>query len=117
MIAAIIISTVTAVLVFHLGKFPKIGVIRSSTIVTIVFYFIFKSYVDPAIIYGASFVGMCSSLRFNYIHVVIAGVTYPFVLNAALNLNYPLGGTLGFCAFICVCLVYGLQNLKIAISK
>jgi hypothetical protein len=106
---------------FEFAKKSKIGAIRSSTAVTILFFLILtvvnffteiKVEYFVTVAFGASFVGMSCPSRFSRFAVVVGSIIFGFLFYYLVPLLEGLGGALGFSAFVSICIVSTLYFFK-----
>lgn len=108
------VSILAALFTFELGKFQKIGVVRSSCITGLIASLISNISGDPHYLFlafGASFVGMCSFEKFSRWHVLVAAYIYSLLFNSLVPNLKGMGGALGFSAFLSVSVVFLLCRL------
>lgn len=109
------ISIVVASLTFNFIKIPEVTPTRASTALSLIFFLIqyvlsevyaFDLHYFAFLIFGASFVGMCSHKIFNDLQVVLAAVLFSVLFSVVTPHYYEIGGALGFSAFVSVFTVY-----------
>jgi hypothetical protein len=114
-----LISLVAALLTFELGKLSFIGPIRASAGLTLLVHIdlaLINSFtaIDvetfAAAFFGASFVGMASSERFNHLQIALAGFLFALLFTYILPWFAGIGGLLGFSAFLAVSVSYLLEK-------
>lgn len=93
---------VVSVVTFLFGNLKQLGVIRSSCFVGLISYLFFPA--QATLLYGATFVGMCSREKFSVIEVVISSLFYYIIVYFLTQWFKGVGGTLGMSAFLGVLL-------------
>lgn len=117
-VLGIVVSIVVSYSTFSFIKRPKITPTRASSIISLIGVSIlygvsslisvdFESW--SLLIFGASFVGMCSHKKFKDIEVLLSAVLFGIIYVFLLPLLTGLGGALGFCAFVSILLVAALS--------
>lgn len=105
----LIVSLFTALSTFKLSHYPRVGVIRASSLVTLAFFLLLKfvqSYTSfdldfyLALVFGATFVGMSSSDRVGLLGVALGSIVYSVIFFYLVPLLEGFGGALGLSAFL-----------------
>ncbi|WP_417335592.1 hypothetical protein [Halobacteriovorax marinus] len=106
-------SLFASLLTYELSKVRFIGPIRSSSLVGILIYLVslYLDFLNSSILFGATFVGMCSSNKVNRIELVIATIIYLFAFSVMERYFSGVGGLLGMSSFVGVCTVFILRGL------
>lgn len=115
-----ILTIISSLVTYELSKLPLIGAIRSSALIGILIFIIDKyAYpLDSTLLFGATFVGMCSSNRLSRLEVLIASLIYFITLYYLKSYFHGVGGLLGMSSFVGVCFVFILSSIhKKLISK
>lgn len=109
MIMVFIVSVIGALLTFEFAKHSRVGAIRASAGLSLIFALIaklifipFEAQVFSAIFFGGSFVGMSSPERISRAGVLWAAILFVFVFELLREGAVGMGGALGFSAFIAV---------------
>jgi len=113
------ISVLMAWLTYRLIKFPSITPTRASSLLSMIGFvtliginklYPFNVGEYAFLIFGASFVGMCSHKVFNDVHVILGALIFAILFNYIRPHSYNVGGAIGFSAFVSMLLVWGLYN-------
>ncbi len=109
MFLAILSSYIT----YEFAKLRYIGAIRASSIIGILIYILSKQFetLDPVILFGATFVGMCSSNRVNRLELILSTLMYLLALSYLKNHFNGFGGLLGMSSFIGVLAILTLSSI------
>ncbi len=117
MILHIALTIISALLTFNLIKRPSITPTRASTLVSLTLILVlaimnqvysFNLHTFSSIVFGGSFIGMCSHKKFNDLHIIFSSLVFIIVFNFITPHFIHLGGALGFSAFISICTSYAL---------
>ncbi|WP_372652312.1 hypothetical protein [Halobacteriovorax sp.] len=97
-----IFTILTSLVTYEFSKLRYVGAIRASSIVGICIYFICLEFesLEPSLLFGGTFVGMCSSNRINRLELVLATLVYFFALSFLKSYFNGVGGLLGMSSFI-----------------
>ncbi|PIK16646.1 hypothetical protein [Halobacteriovorax sp. JY17] len=108
-----IFAVVASIATYELSKIEKIGAIRASSILGIFIYFLGLQFstLDIEVLFGATFVGMCSSNRINRFELVLATSIYLFALSTLSRYFTGFGGLLGMSSFIGVFTIFILTSI------
>lgn len=101
----IIISSLFTFLTYELSKLKYIGAIRASCLVGVIIALSSKMdlfVVNPPLLFGATFVGMCSAKRIGRVRLLVASLLYPFICLVLSRYFAGIGGLLGMSAFLSV---------------
>jgi len=116
-----ILSALVAFITFSLIKQPSISPTRASSLVSLFFIiilylvsqFIYLEYaVYMSVIFGASFVGMCSHKIISDRAVIISGLVFGLLFAYLYPRYSTVGGALGFSAFLSVAALKLLGELN-----
>ena len=111
MIIYCLIASAVAWCTFYLVKRPKITPTRASSLLSlfiIAFLFALNKFLDidltllSALVFGASFVGMCSHKIISDLEVVFGGIIFGLLFLYLVPRLEGVGGALGFSAFLSI---------------
>ena len=112
-----VIAIITSLLTFNLSKKLNFNPVRSSSLVTLLGLGIMQLcagqqiFEVAAIIFGSSFVGMSSFVKFNSKDIIIASCLFVFIYIFSKTVLTGLGGSLGFSAFCAVTILFFSTSL------
>ena len=116
----IILSILISFITYELAKNNRIGVIRSSAIVTLIAYlvlFILQSVLNfnlelySTCVFGASFVGMSCPSKVSRLLLLLASLIYSSLFISLVPLLKGVGGALGLSAFLSIFVILFLSHL------
>ena len=107
------LALLASVVTYDFSRVKGIGAIRSSSIVGVFIYLVSLKFefIDAKVLFGATFVGMCSSDRLNRIEVILATSIYLLALSFLESYFVGFGGLLGMSSFIGVVAIFILSKL------
>ena len=111
-----VIAIITSLLTFNLSKKLNFNPVRSSSLVTLLGLGIMQLcagqqiFEAAAIIFGSSFVGMSSSVKFSNRDIIIASCFFIFIYLFSKTRLAVLGGSLGFSAFCAIAILYFFER-------
>jgi hypothetical protein len=116
-----LITVPVAWLTFYIIKISEMTPTRVSSLVSLTAFiilsilsrfYVFEMNHYASLVFGASFVGMCSHKVINDLQVVIGGIIFSFLLIYLSPQSYGVGGALGFSAFTSILMVWLLFKVK-----
>lgn len=123
-LTGILISIVSSVLTFRLIKRPEISPTRASSFISLIGFGIlygiskiysFDFYYFSILLFGASFVGMCSHKVVSQLEVFIGACLFGVLYIFLMPVFEGLGGALGFCAFLSLVISRTLVSKSISL--
>jgi len=121
MVLEFILTLITIYLTLFVAYDLKLGVVRASSLVTILLgltllgineFNPFEYEPILKVVFGASFIGMCSSELFNKLQFILVAIIFVLFFNYVLPHMHIDGGALGFCAFVSICAVKGALKIR-----
>ncbi len=112
-----LITVPIAWLTFYIIKISDMTPTRVSSLVSLTAFlilsilgrfYVFEMNYFASLIFGASFVGMCSHKVINDLQVVIGAILFSFLFIYLIPQSYGVGGALGFSAFTSILMVWFL---------
>jgi hypothetical protein len=122
----LVISIVLAWITYKVIKETDMTPTRVSSLVTLIsliFIYLVKDLLSfnyqelAALIFGSTFVGMCSHKIFHHYSILVAAIIYTLIFVIFRPGQLGLGGALGFSAFISIQATWLLQTFFKKISR
>jgi len=120
--SSLFLSVAVSLVSFILVKKPGISPTRASSALSLFLFgllYLTSSFFNfdidyfASLVFGASFVGMCSHKIFNDLQVALAAIVYALVFSFCAPQNLGIGGALGFSAFASVFLIYSFTKVEL----
>lgn len=120
----ILLSFVCAVLVawltYRLIKIPRVTPTQSSAVISLLFFlilflireiYLFDFDYFASLVFGSSFVGMCSHKVFRDREIMLGALIFATIFNFLETYSFGVGGALGLSAFVSLLIVWALSML------
>lgn len=103
------LSLISSLITYYLINKKNWCSVRASAVVTLLLSLLVLRLPNvenlQLLIFGASFIGMSLSQRFNYLDIIFASIIFSLSYHYFIQNTPPVGGVLGFCAFISLLII------------
>lgn len=108
----IIIVIFAAIATFHISRIKKIGAVRASSLLTLIFSLFLFSFLEKEItiqiiplFYGGTFLGMSCHKRYHFLDILISALIFSFLFEYLIPHLGGMGGALGLSAFLSILII------------